>query len=285
VQLSHHLAAGGLVGEKVVLRGKLKTVGIAGGTKAWEKGRVVLVQYVDSKAVYSSPHVLVALDCTHDWAEYELVIPILPKASEVRVGLQLNHCTGELQAKELSLFRVQENPVYSNVRWVVLAVWTLFMGWVFVPEVVRSGEGRKLSVFAVLVIIAIVIGTTIPGSLKNEVKFEVVSQAKVYADGVIDYGGSAFGDLAADLKAQKWLSIDITKISHFLLFAVLAGLLYALRGRGAGWRTMVDIGILACGTEFMQLFIDGRSGLVGDVVIDLAGAGFAVVVLGGRGKR
>jgi hypothetical protein len=39
VQLSHHLAAGGLVGEKVVLRGKLKTVGIAGGSKAWEKGR------------------------------------------------------------------------------------------------------------------------------------------------------------------------------------------------------------------------------------------------------
>lgn len=42
---------------------------------------------------------------------------------------------------------------------------------------------------------------------------------------------------------------------------------------------IVDIGILACGSELMQLFVEGRSALVGDVLLDLAGAGAAIMVL------
>ena len=64
------------------------------------------------------------------------------------------------------------------------------------------------------------------------------------------------------------MRIDITKVAHLLLFALLGGLLYVRQGRGAIGRTLVDTGMLACGTELLQLFVDDRSALVGDGWLD-----------------
>ncbi len=263
-----------LLGDKVVLRGSLKTVGVVGGVKAWQKGRIVLVQYVEGKPVYSSPHVLVALDGTRDWAEYSLVIPILSNATEIKVGIQLSKCTGELQVKELSLYRVLVNPLYRVIQWLIFGLWALFMICVFLPGVVGSFEGRKSSAFVVLVIVAIILGTTVPASLRNEAKSEVLNYAKISADKFVEYGGIG----VAELKVPEWLSVDITKVGHFLLFGLLGGILYFRQGGRRVSDIFADIGILACGSELMQLFVEGRSALVGDVVIDFAGAGCAVLL-------
>lgn len=269
-----------VLGEMVVLRGAIKTVGISGGTKGWEKGRVVLVQYVDGKAVYSTPHLLAALDGTNDWADYSAVLPILPNASEVRLELQLNRCAGELLLKGLSLFRVVENPLYGHVRWLVFGAWALFLISVFVPRFLGKSSGKLQPAFILLVFIAIIIGTTVPGWLKNTAKSEIQNQAATYSSQVIEYGGALAGDLAAGLQTAEWLWIDITKIAHFLLFGLLAGLLYAAKGNGRLRETIVDIAILACGSEMLQLFADGRSALLGDVLIDLAGAACGLLVVG-----
>jgi hypothetical protein len=278
VQLSQQLQPG-LLGSKVVLRGTVKAVGIVGGPKGWQKGRVVMVQYVEGKAIYSSPHLLVALDGTHDWTEYSVVIPVLSNISAVSVNLQLSHSTGELEVKGLSVYRVQANPVYGVVRWMVFGMWALFMICVFVPGIVGSFEGTRCSALVVLVIVAIIIGTTAPASIKNEAKFEIVSHAKTYTNQLIDYGGTGVAGLSTELKMPKWLNVDITKVAHFLLFGMLGGMLYFRQGGKPVLHTFVDIGILACSSELMQLFIDGRSALVGDVLLDLAGAGGAIVVL------
>ncbi len=273
VQLSQKVDPS-LLGDKVVLRGTVKAVGIVGGVKAWQKGRVILVQYVEGKPIYSSPHVLVALEGTHDWAEYSQIIPVLSNATEVRVGMQLSHCTGELEVKELSLYRVLVNPVYRVVQWLVFGLWALFMICVFLPGIVGSFEGWKCSAFVVLVIVAILLGTTAPASIRNEAKSEVLNYAKISADKIIEYGGTA----VAELKVPEWLSVDITKVGHFLLFGLLGGVLYFRQGGRTLSDIFVDIGILACGSELMQLFIEGRSALVGDVVIDFAGAGCAIIL-------
>lgn len=277
VQLSQQLEPG-FLGNKVVLRGTVKAVGIVGGTKGWEKCRVVLVQYVEGKPIYSSPHLLVALDGTHDWAEYSVVIPVLSNISAVSVSLQLSHSTGELAVKELSVYRVQANPVYGVVRWMVFGVWALFMICVFVPGIVGSFEGTRYPALVVLIIVAIIIGTTAPASIKNEAKSEIISHAKTYTNQLIDYGGIGVAGLTTELQMPKWLNVDITKVAHFLLFGMLGGILYFRQGGRPVWQTFVDIGILACGSELMQLFIEGRSALVGDVLIDLAGAGCAVIL-------
>ena len=79
---------------------------------------------------------------------------------------------------------------------------------------------------------------------------------------------------------EKGRVILIRKKRNVLV--LLGGLLYARQGRGTVWRTLVDTGMLACGTELLQLFIDDRSALVGDVVIDMVGVGFAVLIVGLR---
>ena len=39
--------------------------------------------------------------------------------------------------------------------------------------------------------------------------------------------------LMEELKAEKWLKVDIAKVAHFLFFGLLGGLLYFRKGRGA----------------------------------------------------
>lgn len=278
VQLSQQVDRTAL-GDMVVLEGSVKAAGIAGGVKGWEKGRVVLVQYVEGKPIYSTPHVFAALDGTHDWAEYSLIVPILANVSEVVLNLQLIHCTGALHAKNLMLYQVRVNPIYRVVQLVVFGSWGLFMACVFVPSIIGNYRGRKWAAFVVLVIIFIIIGTTFPAALKNEAKSEIIDHAKFYTNQLVDFGGPGIAGLVAELKTHTWLRIDITKVGHFFLFGLLGGFLYFRRGSDSVLKIFVDIGMLACGTELMQLFINGRSALVGDVFIDLAGAGCAVVVL------
>jgi hypothetical protein len=267
------------LGDTVVLKGSVKAVGIAEGTKGWEKGRVVLVQYVEGKPIYSAPHVLIALDGTNNWADYSLLIPILANVSEVVVSLQLLHCTGELHVKNLMLYQVRVNPVYRVVQWVVFGSWGLFLACVFVPSVIANYGIRTWAAFVVLVILLIIIGTTFPASLKNGVKAEIIDHAKIYTNQIAEYSGPGVAALIAELKTYEWLRVDITKVGHFLLFGFLGCFLCFGQGSRSVLPIFVDIGMLACGTELMQLFINGRSALLGDVLIDLAGAGFAVVVL------
>lgn len=267
------------LGQRVILRGTIKTAGIQGGQRAWEKGRVLLLQYLDGKAIYSTPHQLVSLDGTHDWEEYSAVIPILSGVSEALVAIQLNHCVGELQSSGLSLFRVEINPVYQGVRWLVFGCWAIFMACVFGPELLGTCAGGMRPLLVMLVSIAILFGTTVPGAVKNEAKHELLSHAHSYASQVVELGGSSAHSLAKELKKEKWLKIDITKVAHFLLFAVLGGLLYVRQDQCAVWSIFVDSGILACSTELLQLFVDDRSALAGDVLIDLAGVGCAVLLL------
>ncbi|BHH84237.1 hypothetical protein LA52FAK_25260 [Desulforhopalus sp. 52FAK] len=268
-----------LLGERVVLRSTVKSEGIIGGAKGWEKGRVAFVQYVEGKAMYSTPHVVVALDGTHDWAEYNQVFNILPEVSNVIVSLQLGHASGELNVKELSLFRVNINPLYSVVRFVVFGIWAVFIIFVFISSIIASVDNKTSSCAVILVIGAIILGTTVPASLKNSAKSEIVSHAKASVDKLVEYGGTTTADLTATLSTKKWLSVDITKVAHFMLFGLLGGVLFLYRGTRTIWQILIDVTILACGSELIQLFIEGRSGLVGDVFIDLAGAGCAIVLL------
>ncbi len=268
-----------MLGEKIALRAEVKTVGIEGGKKGWEKGRVVLIQSVEGKPIYTTPHVLATIDGTTGWTKYRATFSILARVSGVRAELQLNNCTGELQVKDLALYQVQVNPVYRLFRLMVFGGWAFYAVCMFGPGLIGTGAGRKRTILVLLVCIAIVIGTTIPGAVKNEAKYELLSHAHCYAHQVLEHGGVAVHTLASELKAEKWLWIDITKVAHFLLFALLGGLLYAGQGKGAVWRTFVDTGMLACGTELLQLFIDDRSALVSDVFIDLAGVGCAVLLV------
>lgn len=71
----------------------------------------------------------------------------------------------------------------------------------------------------------------------------------------------------------------IRKSAHFIAYAILGILVYfAYRGRYAVLFTLSICLLFAISDEIHQLFIPGRSGEVRDVLIDLSGAVFGVLI-------
>lgn len=71
------------------------------------------------------------------------------------------------------------------------------------------------------------------------------------------------------------ISRYIDNIGHFGLFAVLSLLLMRVNPSRPVRLQVLDLFMLACVTELVQLYADGRTPEVIDVVIDMAGAGTA----------
>jgi VanZ family protein len=63
------------------------------------------------------------------------------------------------------------------------------------------------------------------------------------------------------------------KSGHFVLYGLL-GISLAVAFPARAWRTlMLELGMMGGATELLQFFIEGRTPLVGDWLLDLAGAG------------
>ena len=70
----------------------------------------------------------------------------------------------------------------------------------------------------------------------------------------------------------------VTGSGHFVFFGFLGlGLTVALPRH---WKLLLlDVGMLAGATEVMQIFVEGRTALIGDCLLDLAGAGCGLALV------
>ena len=103
-------------------------------------------------------------------------------------------------------------------------------------------------VFGVLVL-ALVVGTTIPGDMK------------------------------AGIEGQMWSGIPWSALAHYSLFALIA----ICPVYGAGWkgrlRAIAIAAVLAITTEVLQNWVPGRHPTVRDTLIDLAGSVTGLVIV------
>ncbi len=261
-------------GKKIRLRATLVSKNVIPGEKTWNKARLLLVQYFDGKPQWRFPHVLAALTGTHDRQVYNEVFSISPECSELRVVAEMSRCSGEFFIKNLGLYEVEETTIYTWVKWLVRAAWILFIFVLFVPVLKGSGS-TLLKTFIVLTVLGVVIGTNLPGKVKKELKEDITQKIETYTAPVM----TKTKEYAVNTTQYAIVKLDITKIAHFCLFALLA-LLLLLKDSSRSIRlTLLELFMLACATECMQFYIDGRSPLVTDVVIDMAG-GVAGMVAG-----
>ena len=277
LQVSQSLTPALPVEVKVVLEASVSVDNISPGPNGWDKARIIFVQYKDGQPKYQYSHGLVTLAGTVGWKDYRQVFEIMPGSSEARVIIQMSQCTGEMRVKDLSLFQVVANPAYGVVKWLVMALWAMFVVFLFGPVIVEGWRGSGKGVLLLLTLAGIIIGTTMPGSLKNELKADIAIEAKTYS---ADLPGVVRGGIRNVLEKLKedHLDIDISKVAHFGLFALLAGIMLWQNSRLIH-ECVFDGLMLACGSELAQLFVEGRSALVGDVGIDMAGFGIGVVVV------
>lgn len=83
---------------------------------------------------------------------------------------------------------------------------------------------------------------------------------------------SSFSDVPSVSTVPEWLPVD--KFAHFMLFAVLAGLLYR-----AGLRPQIAVmgaAFYGLTDEIHQMFVPGRSPEIRDWLADVLGAIFGV---------
>lgn len=107
---------------------------------------------------------------------------------------------------------------------------------------------RARNIALVLSIVALLVGTTIPGSLK------------------------------AQVEGQLWHAWPWSATAHFLLFGLIAAIPRYGQDGWTPWRALVLAVALACVTEFLQFFVPGRHPLLRDGLIDLAGTAMGLAV-------
>ena len=265
-------------GESVMLRAFARTVDVQKGEISWDCARIVLLQYQNGQPKYNVHHVLVALDGSVEWQGYSKIFHIDEKTEEVKLVVQLNHSTGLFEVRDLFLEKVTNNPVYQVVQTILLTVWLLFLGSLFLSGVQLKPGRRKVSLLMVVLVLVIVAGTTMPGDLKNYIKNDAVADATFFITGADSPDIVALQSTAEGKNTWIFSVIDITKFAHFSLFFLMGTAILFGRYELNLSEVLIRSGMLACGTELMQLFVEGRSALVGDVLIDMAGCGSAVLL-------
>lgn len=253
-------------GKKFRFRAALASKNIIPGKKTWNKARLLLVQYSEGKPQWKFPHALAALEGTHGRQIYNEVFSVSPECSELRVIAEMSRCSGEFFINDLSLYEVEETAIYTWVKWLIMAAWILFIFVLFVPGLKGNGS-TLLKTFIVLTVLGVVIGTTLPGQVKKDLKEDITQKIETYTAPVMT---KATG-YAVDTTKHEGIQLDITKMAHFGLFALLAFLLLFKDSSRSIRLILLELFMFACATELMQFFIDGRSPLMTDVVIDLAG--------------
>lgn len=259
-------------GRKYILRAKIQTLDITVRGNSWQTGRVVLVQYKKDKPLLNTPHLLVALNSTHDWESYEFVVELQPNVSELRLKIQLNECEGKLLLKDLQLHLAEESRNYQIVKVVLFALWQIFILNIFFDQIYLVQINFSSFVLILLIIIAIILGATIP----SDIKMTVTQQVNYYLREVVGHFlmlcEVSRGDSESMLQKLPMNDVLISKFAHFILFLMLGYLLVIGRSKISMVQILFSIFALACATEMMQLYIEGRSALKTDVFIDLLGA-------------
>lgn len=257
------------------LEAELQTTDVAAGEKNWNKARLLLVPIIDGKASYKLKHVAASLVGTKGWKRVSEVFYFPKGCQAIRVVAQMSRCSGEFSLRNPTLHRVVETPLFSFSKWLVIPLWAVFFFSMFQPCL--RGKGNFFpKMLLVLTVVAIVAGTTIPGRFKNDLRDDLLDETRSYTTSVQETVKEVL--VAEHVRPFDLPKVDITKLAHFFLFALLTLLLLLTNPEISVKLLLLNLFLVACSTELIQLYVEGRSPLIRDVVIDMAGGGMTVVL-------
>jgi VanZ family protein len=260
----------------------MQSANVVNGEKDWETARVILVSHNQSgQPMYQRSHQLAALSGSHDWQHVEKVFAIDAEVASLEVAAQLVRSSGELGVRGFSLRPVLLKTAFLHYRGLLLWAWLALAIWLAIPLLRASLNSWRHAVLLAL-ILGILLGVLSPHDIKTAFGDAIwPSENSVPAEFAVKQAmDTQFFSLSTELP-----KLDLFKVGHFLMFALLA---MALR-IGQAYRVSA-IGILgyllllATVSEVLQLFIAGRSSQLKDIAVDMSGALFGLL-LAWFGKR
>ncbi len=245
-------------GSILELSADMKCDNIQAGAKPWNQSRLLLVQHDGQKDRWNRPHLVASFVGTHEWDSYSQSFAIGLETEKIMVVAQLSQSTGSFWVKNLRLYPVTQTKAYTWVKTGILFSWGLFSVFLLGSCFFYGSHKTLLQGMLVIAFISIIIGTTMPNGMKNRVSNQVVNQIHGVTDTFFD-------------RFEPAVASYISKAGHFCFFLLFGLVLSMLMGRESGITVMIHILLLAGATELAQFYIDGRSPLVWDFVIDGSG--------------
>ncbi len=265
------------------LSGEVRTENVTSGNKGWNKARLIMSSHDQHGRWLPAPHHVILLTGTNSWHPYGNVFEVHKDASEVRVTAQLPKATGSLWVKNMSVR--QAVPRVSAKFFLIsgIAIWSIFLLSLLLPYFRRARNGI-LQIAVCTVVVSLLAGTLLPSDINTQLRKESVNilhNVKHYSLQETQ-PGSVQQRLKHDLPVRKILRIQ--KIGHFSLFVLLSLLLAVAYPKVSKWQLLIDVTILAAATELMQIFIESRTPLLDDLLLDSSGAllGLGIIWLSQR---
>lgn len=237
---------------------------VMAGEKSWNRARLLLVQNDEKTDRWDFPHGVATIDGTKDWESYRAEFTVQPETRHLRVLAQLSRCSGTFSLKNIHLYPVIQTQAYGWVQKGILLLWGMFGVFLLGSCFLISKNAAVLRVLLAISLIIIVIGTSMPSEIRNQVSQEINEQLEE---------NSAV--------MEHVLPENIPKIGHFVFFALFGTLLAFMLQQASFFVVLVHILMVAGATELAQFFIDGRTPLYADFFIDAAG-GFLGMAMAGK---
>ncbi|UJP05978.1 MAG: VanZ family protein [Nitrosomonas sp.] len=244
------------------LSAQLRSVDVLPGQKPWHTARLILVQNSGDKDHWNLPHTAAALYGSQDWSYFQKTFLIAAATQKIRVAAQLNQASGLFQLDNIRLHPVRESTVYPIIKNTILTTWGAFFLLLAGSCAARRGASVLARTILILIIISIILGTLIPGDIKQHIAFEFTTQVNIQGEQFI--------------AGIPW---DLSEVWHFVFFLLLGVMLGWIMIGESFFRMMIIALLIAGGTEFAQLYVEGRSTSVADFLLDALGSilGFSVV--------
>jgi VanZ family protein len=256
--------------ELLELSGTIRTEAVVAGKEGWHKARLILSSFNQKGGWIPGAHLVAALVGNNPWQRYAMVFRVIPEAEELQVSMQLARAAGKAWVRDLSLRQAVEKPLYVFLQVGAFVLWGAFLAWLMVPLVVSCPRNvlRGALIVSMLLVFS---GTLLPGSYRQVLERDMTDAYQSATS-----PGESVEEthpLGRSRRVVVWDRIrNAGKAGHFVLYGLMAISLAAAFPARA-WRTlMLELGMIGGATELLQFFIEGRTPLVGDWLLDLLGA-------------
>lgn len=248
-------------GQLVIFSAEIKSHNVIKGTHPWNTARVAITQKIDGIRDQYLPLAIQSLIGTNEWKTYQEHFYIPPDAKTVRFSVEMHHATGSFEIRNWRLYPAIQLTPYSWSRDIILYTWGGFF-MVLIGSCFYTQRKKLLLHFLLISFFAaIIIGVSLPGDIKTFI-FENI-------DIQIDNANPLFSPISV-------LPWDLSKVGHFVFFLGFGLVLRLTASDTSTWKVLTIIVMMACGTELIQIYIDRRTPLLSDVLIDTMGGTLGV---------
>lgn len=237
----------------------------------WARATVAVI-FRNAEGERTGSQTISRLVGTESMMSFSSQVLIREDVSSIDYAFQLFRSHGEFTVTNPVVSRLAELPLYTGVKIAIIVAWIALIA--LLGFVVMKYAG--VWYFAALALCGGValVGVMMPEALMTELTQRMSARLpEAFLNGSREvlgkiYAGNAFVNEGS----------EISKIGHFLIFALL-GILLGLWWQKIGIEfAIICIGAFAFCTEALQMLVNGRTTSTGDLITDTVGGIFGLII-------